>query len=666
MTRAVAVFLALLALALPIASAQAFFPPGATVMSASPERQELADDSSQVAAISGDGRYVAFQTRATNLFAEDDPDPEGTDRLGGVFRRDVTTGALEIVAAGDSVAEADGALLRTGARNPSISANGRFVSFSTAYALVPTDFNGAVDVYVRDMTLAPDALGAYELISVTAYRDLGGPDGQRLGAEVWPVTSMSADGNLVAWRTNVASDVAGSNTPAGQLLVRDRAARTTRLVTRATSDGAPAGGAAGPVALSADGSTVVWTGANADAQTPILAGEPYFDIENYYLHKRIADGVGAPARRITGIVDLDDPGCAAGSSVNTDPNATGPCYGPLTTTDSGGSAISGRQIAISGDGSQVWYLTPGFRRPSTFSSSTLDLFSADMRTGISRKAGALELTREGAAGDALAGGSIDGLAVTPDGKWLALSTTRVRFGGAALTFGGGGRAIADVREVYLANLQTRGLERVIRNFGGGDASGDAGPQVSIAADGTRVAFTSNASNLFFGDANNRADAFIATSGAPEAVQTPEPEPTPDPAGIIGEPPEDPPALTLRVSRGPGRVLVAAVRVPAAGKLAVRVRGRLPSAGGEESPLRVFAAASAKAKRAQTLRLTLPVNKSFRPALVRFGSLTGSVRATFDPSGEGPELAAARSVRLLAPKGAKRKKQRPRDRVVKDL
>ena len=55
---------------------------GAQLVSADYERLEQGDDSTVFAAISADGRYVAFQTRARNFFADDDPDPPGQYRAG--------------------------------------------------------------------------------------------------------------------------------------------------------------------------------------------------------------------------------------------------------------------------------------------------------------------------------------------------------------------------------------------------------------------------------------------------------------------------------------------------------------------------------------------------------------------------------------------------------
>jgi Tol biopolymer transport system component len=81
-------------------------------------------------AISGDGRFVAFISRASNLV------PGDTNDSADVFVRDRQAGTTERVAAGGS---------------PSISADGRFVAFvSWASNLVPGDRNGRTDVFVAE------------------------------------------------------------------------------------------------------------------------------------------------------------------------------------------------------------------------------------------------------------------------------------------------------------------------------------------------------------------------------------------------------------------------------------------------------------------------------------------------------------------------------------
>ena len=226
-------------LALPVATADAWVAPGAAIVSASLELREQGDEASGNAAISADGRYVVFETRARNLFPPTFADPPGAHWQGGVMRRDLATGALDLVAPGDLIGDVAGEVQVRGARNGSVSADGRFVAFSTAQKLLPEDVNGNIDVYVRDM-----ATGAYELISARdgttqpagyATRDPDTP-GRNPGADVSPGVAISADGDRVLFRTvDIGSDLPDrltTETPPYQLFVRVRSTRRTLLMTR--------------------------------------------------------------------------------------------------------------------------------------------------------------------------------------------------------------------------------------------------------------------------------------------------------------------------------------------------------------------------------------------------------------------------------------------------
>ena len=115
--------LALAALAAPTAS-QGFYGngfdgvPGAFLVSADYGRLEQGDDATLYAAISADGRYVAMETFARNFFADDDPDPPGQYRAGGIFRFDLQTRALQKVADGNLFQEGTNAFMRRGASAP--------------------------------------------------------------------------------------------------------------------------------------------------------------------------------------------------------------------------------------------------------------------------------------------------------------------------------------------------------------------------------------------------------------------------------------------------------------------------------------------------------------------------------------------------------------------
>ena len=107
-------------------------------------------------AISADGRFVAFNSEASDLVAND------TNGTSDVFVRDLQLGTTTLVSVNR---------FGTGSGNSSsgasvISADGRFVAFaSDASDLVANDINGATnDVFVRDLQL-----GTTTLVSINRF-----------------------------------------------------------------------------------------------------------------------------------------------------------------------------------------------------------------------------------------------------------------------------------------------------------------------------------------------------------------------------------------------------------------------------------------------------------------------------------------------------------------
>jgi archaellum component FlaF (FlaF/FlaG flagellin family) len=104
-----------------------------------------ANSDSNIPAISADGRYVAFDSTASNLV------PGDTNNNGDVFVRDLRSGTTRLV----SVAS-DGTEAKSGSGGAAISADGRYVTFSSAASnLVPGDTNNSADVFVRDLRPGP-------------------------------------------------------------------------------------------------------------------------------------------------------------------------------------------------------------------------------------------------------------------------------------------------------------------------------------------------------------------------------------------------------------------------------------------------------------------------------------------------------------------------------
>jgi Tol biopolymer transport system component len=112
---------------------------GTTVRASLGHNSESPDDCSLWPSISADGNLVAFRSNATNLLA--DPSPSGM-----IYVRDMATKTTTMVSVDN-----DGNPAAKSCDRPVISGNGRYVAFHTDAALVPEDTNDHFDVYIRDL-----------------------------------------------------------------------------------------------------------------------------------------------------------------------------------------------------------------------------------------------------------------------------------------------------------------------------------------------------------------------------------------------------------------------------------------------------------------------------------------------------------------------------------
>ena len=100
-----------------------------------------ANNDSAKPSINGDGRFVAFESIATNLVASD------TNGFQDVFRKDLLTGEVTCCSLTSADVQSDG-----DSSTPSISVEGRFVAFdSVATNLVANDTNGFGDTFRKDI-----------------------------------------------------------------------------------------------------------------------------------------------------------------------------------------------------------------------------------------------------------------------------------------------------------------------------------------------------------------------------------------------------------------------------------------------------------------------------------------------------------------------------------
>jgi Tol biopolymer transport system component len=141
------------------------------------------------AALSADGRYVAFRSWASNFVAGDD------NQDADIFVKDMCTGQLTLVSG-----DAEGHVGNGQSVDASISPNGRYVAFASgASNLVAGDTNGITDIFVRDMHT-----GSLKLISV-------GPHGEASDFQsVGPQVSDTGDVVFASGARNLVEDDANS------------------------------------------------------------------------------------------------------------------------------------------------------------------------------------------------------------------------------------------------------------------------------------------------------------------------------------------------------------------------------------------------------------------------------------------------------------------------
>lgn len=168
--------------------------------------------------ISGDGRYIAFQSDADNLVADD------TNGVSDIFLHDRQTGVTERVSLTSAGGQAN-----DDSFTPSVSADGRYVTFtSLADNLVPGDTNDDSDVFLCDLQT-----GIVELLSVSTAGEIGdGPSGG-LGAGA---ARISSDGRYVVFGSFAGNLAPGDSNLRDDVFLRDRQTGVTELLSVSTAD----------------------------------------------------------------------------------------------------------------------------------------------------------------------------------------------------------------------------------------------------------------------------------------------------------------------------------------------------------------------------------------------------------------------------------------------
>ncbi len=420
---------------------------GALVLADRGPGNVVGNASAQDCALDADGGRVVFASSADNLAAADDLG------YGDVFVRNLAAGTTT------AVDTWSGTIGDKGADEPDINADGSIVAFrsiSTNLLGPGGDTNGDSDIFIR-------ALGPNNPVLVSRA---DGPAGAQGNGDAFR-PSISDDGQRVAFESTGSNLGDGDADPTDDVHVRDIAAGTTTLVSRATGPvGAKGDAESTAPAISGDGGSVAF--ASFATTLGAISPGPFGDGERPPLVfvRALGPRTTVVASRASGVAGALDDGGAYRASI--------------TTTGSGvvwGSAATDVDPLASGRFDEV------FQR---------DLAAATTHL-VSRPAEASG--RPGTVGPA----EIGRRAISADGRYVVfLSSSDLGL----LPAGAAGDRYAYVRDT-LTGATT--LVSRASGAGGAPAAVDDG-RPSISADGTHVAFVSLSGAL--GGDNRRDEVYV--------------------------------------------------------------------------------------------------------------------------------------------------------------
>jgi len=302
-------------------------------------------------AITADGRYVAFESTATNLVLGD------TNGFSDIFAVDTVTGSISLLSTSSAGVQANSSCFR-----PSISSNGRYVTFESAatnLGLTATS-PGVSQIYLRDRDVL--GTGTFDTPGNTSTVLISQSTAGVAGTGNSIQAVISADGAFVAFASDATNLIAADANGFRDVFLRNRAASTTTRVSVATGGAEATGGASRTPSISADGRYIAF----ASEATNLVTGDTN-GVSDVFVYDRTAATTVRVSVSTAGTEasDPSGPGFQLGS-INPSISSTGryvafaslannltpgDAVGQYSTTDANGSLdvfVRDRDVAGSG------------------------------------------------------------------------------------------------------------------------------------------------------------------------------------------------------------------------------------------------------------------------------------------------------------------------------
>ena len=363
--------------------------------------------------------------------------PGDTNNSGDIFVRDLSTNTTTRVSVDSAGNQGNSS---SGSGFSSISGDGRFVAFeSDATNLVPGDTNNRRDIFIRDRLT-----NTTTRVSVDSAGNQGNSDST--------TPSISADGRFVAFASNATNLVSGDTNNSRDIFLRDLLTNTTTRVSVDSAGNQANSSSFNAPSISADGRRVAfWTNANN-----LVPGDTNANFDIF-------------------VRDL---------STNTTARASVNSAGNQGNRDS-------RYPYISADGRFVGFWSSATNLVPGDNNNTQDIFVRDLLTNTTTR---VSVDSAGNQGNRE---SFD-VSISGNGRFVAFQSSATNL------VPGDTNNSADI---FVRDLSTNTTTRVSVDSAGNQATDDSF-EVSISADGRRVAFSSRAANLVPGDTNNALDVFV--------------------------------------------------------------------------------------------------------------------------------------------------------------